>query len=201
MRQGIYKIHFPDTGYFYIGSSSKSLKTRWGTHLYHMKRGTHYNSIMQRCYEKYGEPIFEIIEEVKRWNCPVFKELLLSREQYYIDSLSPTINLAPRAGSGLGSKRTEEALVNMRGRVPSVETRTKISQSLRNQRPYSEERRRKMSASKKGKPATNRKLSRREIAQIKGLNMECITISQLSRAYKLSRKGIRLILKNKQYIV
>lgn len=112
-KSGIYKITFNGTDKFYIGSSY-NIGKRKSAHerdLFHRRHG---NIIMQRCYDKYGEPIFEILEEVDRWDCPVFKVLLLSLEQEYIDRLKPDINIYQIAGSA-------------KNNTPSEETRKKLS--------------------------------------------------------------------------
>jgi hypothetical protein len=49
------------------------------------------------------------------------KELLLSREQYYLDNLKPQYNIVETAGSTLGYKHTEESLEKMINFVLSEE--------------------------------------------------------------------------------
>lgn len=101
MKSGIYRIDCTANGRFYIGSA-KSIKARWKAHINALKRGDHGNSHLLRIARKHGlESLqFSIIEE-----CPC--ECLLSREQFYLDTLKPTINLSPTAGSITGSRRTE----------------------------------------------------------------------------------------------
>lgn len=49
------------------------------------------------------------------------KEVLLEREQYYLDNLRPEYNIVKTAGSTLGYKHTEESLEKMRNFVLSEE--------------------------------------------------------------------------------
>lgn len=90
---------------------------------------------------KYGYSNFKL--EILEY-CDV--NILLLREQYYIDLLKPEYNILSKAGSTLGYKHTtetlkkfktrkfsKETLVNItkaaKGRVLSEETRTKISKA------------------------------------------------------------------------
>lgn len=59
--------------------------------------------------KKYGHSNFSlhILEYVERDN----KDLLLKREQHYLDSLSPTDNILEKAGSSLGYQHTEDTKI------------------------------------------------------------------------------------------
>ncbi len=101
---GIYKIQSrikPER--IYIGSAV-DMKNRWNLHLYKLKKGVHHSIILQNHYNKYGENDlqFSILELV------MFKEDLIRREQYYIDKIKPEFNICKKAGSSLGTQRTEE---------------------------------------------------------------------------------------------
>jgi len=92
-------------------------------------------------YNKYGE-VFEayIIEE-----CSI--EILLEREQYYIDTYKPYYNISPSVNSTTGYKHTEESKEKMSiskkelyingfkvwnvGISPTQEVKEKISNSLK----------------------------------------------------------------------
>lgn len=56
-------------------------------------------------------------------------DILLKREQYYIDLLKPEYNLLTTAGSSLGFKHTEEALAKFKAREFSAETRFNLSKA------------------------------------------------------------------------
>jgi group I intron endonuclease len=114
----------------YIGSSI-DINTRWTMHRSHLKTQRHRNSKLQRHANKYGvEDLFFIILEQFPF---MSKEHLLSREQYYIDSISPWFNLSPTASSVLGIKRTDEAKkkysISQKNKVVSAETRRKQSEA------------------------------------------------------------------------
>jgi group I intron endonuclease len=104
----IYKITNIITQDFYIGSAI-NFANRKIAHLNSLKYNKHYNKFIQNSWNKYGKNafIFEIIESVKT------KEDLIPREQFWIDTLSPTFNLCKIAGSPLGIKHTEIAKHNM----------------------------------------------------------------------------------------
>lgn len=126
----IYKITNLETNKIYIGSAI-SFKKRCTRHLRDLKNKKHHSIFLQRAWDKYGEHnfIFQIIEEVKS------KELLLEREQYYIDNLKPAYNISPTAGSSLGIKRSEEFKNKLRnanlGKIESDITRLRKSISTK----------------------------------------------------------------------
>lgn len=104
----IYKIRNLVNGKFYIGSSVKVL-SRWYLHKYRLKKGDHDNLYLQGSFNKYGSEnfIFEIVEYVHDINS------LISREQYFIDTLVPEYNLCKHAGNVLGRKHSEDTKQKM----------------------------------------------------------------------------------------
>ena len=83
MNSGIYKITCLYNNKIYIGSS-KNIPKRWKRHISNLKNNTHVNIHLQRSFNKYGINFFslDIIE-----NCSI--ELLLEKEQYYLDNIKP----------------------------------------------------------------------------------------------------------------
>lgn len=86
----------------YIGSAV-NIQQRWKNHLKLLKGGCHHSIKLQNHFNKYGEQDlwFTVLEDC-------FKDLLIRREQYYIDILNPWFNIYKTAGSPLGTKRSEE---------------------------------------------------------------------------------------------
>ena len=105
---GIYKISFNGSSKFYIGSAV-NLNKRRINHLSDLRKERHPNTIMQRMFNKYGEMnfIFEVIENVSS------EHDLINREQFYINTLMPTINILKIANSSLGLKHTEKTMLLM----------------------------------------------------------------------------------------
>lgn len=104
----IYQIRHIASGKVYVGSASNPRK-RQGDHLRDLQNGKHHSRYLQRAYDKYGEDafVFEVIEPV------LFVELLIEREQHWIDTLHSAdrkhgYNVSPTAGSPLGVKCTDE---------------------------------------------------------------------------------------------
>lgn len=102
MRSGIYKITNEVTGKFYIGSS-EDVDNRWEVgHKQALNRNQHCNPRLQHSWNFYGGDKFsltllEVVEPKK--------ELLLEREQYYLDTFKPYIrgigyNICPSAEGG-----------------------------------------------------------------------------------------------------
>jgi group I intron endonuclease len=153
MKSGIYQITCLSNGKIYIGSSV-SIEKRWNEHRSDLRRNKHHSQYLQRTWNKYGEEsfAFEFIEEVEA-------ELLLEREQHYLDTLRPWerdigFNSCRIAGNTLGFKHSEESKRKMsksrKGRKHTEETKRKMSEAHKG-RAFSEETRRKMSDSAKGK--------------------------------------------------
>lgn len=105
-KKGIYKIVNVINGKIYIGSASSKggLIKRWNEHKSSLKRNKHSNKHLQSAWNKYGEGsfIFEIIEIVEN------VEIILEREQFYLDTLLPEYNICKIAGNTLGVKLSEE---------------------------------------------------------------------------------------------
>lgn len=85
-------------------------------HRKNLRGNRHENSLLQNAFNKYGESAFQfsVIELVD-------KPLLIEREQFWIDTYRAAnrehgYNLAPIAGSALGTTKSEEARAKMRGR-------------------------------------------------------------------------------------
>jgi group I intron endonuclease len=109
---GIYCITNTSNKKQYIGSS-KNIYHRLKRHQSELRRGIHANPHLQNSYNKHGKNCFEvsILEEV-----PV--ELLVQKEQEYINNLEPAYNI------------TLEVIRN----TPSQESRRKISATLKQQK-------------------------------------------------------------------
>jgi group I intron endonuclease len=111
---GIYMIKCIVNGKFYIGSA-KSLYCRSHCHFSMLRKGNHYNLYLQRTFNKTGGFVWGVIEF-----CEI--EMLIEREQYYIDLLKPQLNLCPTAQNTLGYKMPKEVVDRLseirRGKFP-----------------------------------------------------------------------------------
>jgi group I intron endonuclease len=105
---GIYKIENFNNKNIYVGSA-KNFDSRWRYHKRDLRRNCHCNKKLQHSWNKYGEELFifvklEIVDDIK---------MLIEREQYWMDTLKPEYNLAPKAGSNLGIKMSDETRAKM----------------------------------------------------------------------------------------
>jgi group I intron endonuclease len=150
---GIYKISsLKSLDKFYIGSSV-NIKNRWNLHKCRLEKNVHHSPILQAYANKYGIDSlkFEIIELCNREN-------ILIREQYYIDTLNPYLNVCRIAGNHLGRKCSEKSIERMRIAKSNIseETRKRISISAKARgwpnriRVMSEEQKKKISISHMG---------------------------------------------------
>lgn len=122
MESGIYKISFIGSEKFYIGSAKK-LNARKAAHLTKMKSGVHFNKIMQNCFNKYGLFLFEVLER-----CEVDK--LIEREQFYFDTLNPTINILKKAANSLGYKHTPETIELLKVKNKEIANRKSVKEKV-----------------------------------------------------------------------
>lgn len=126
----VYKITNIVNNKFYIGSTV-DFSIRQAQHLNHLRKGDHQDKL-QNAYNKYGEDkfIFDILETIQD------KTQLLTREQFYLDSLQPWYNICKTAGNKLGVKDSNETKEKKRqkalGRTPSNITKKKMSISASN---------------------------------------------------------------------
>lgn len=104
---GIYCIKNTIDNNIYIGSSI-DINKRKKQHFSALKNNKHHSRYLQRSFNKYKENnfSFSILEECESEN-------LLIREQHFIDILNPRYNICKIAGNSLGTKRTQEAKLNI----------------------------------------------------------------------------------------
>lgn len=102
-KSGIYMLTNIITGNIYIGQSTNlySRLSRYYSKSYLKNKGTF---IISKALVKYGYTNFSlsILEYCD-------KDLLFTREQYYLDQLSPVYNILKLAGSSLSYKHTKES--------------------------------------------------------------------------------------------
>jgi len=180
----IYKISNLLNGNFYIGST-KNLKKRYYTHVHDIRSNKNTCVKLIRAVNKYGEENFkfEILE-----TCD--KDLLLIREQYYLDILNPEYNISKIAGSNLGIKRT-------------LETRLKKSISQKenwNQVNYREKHLKELSKNwKKGSSHKMAKITEADVINIKLKLKEGFKAKAISKILSLSYYSIMDIKRGKTW--
>ncbi len=165
---GIYGIRRVGTDDLYVGSSN-NIPMRLKRHWQQLRNGNHHSPYLQRVYNKYGKDALEVF---------VFEyctlDVLIEREQFYLDTLKPIFNTNTIAGRTVrvGFKHSDETKAKMkatnaakkaagikRERQPmSNETKEKIRLAQVGKprayanKPRSEETKRKISEAQKGKP-------------------------------------------------
>jgi len=118
---GVDQIKNTLNGYSYVGSAA-NLRKRCLQHVWELNKQKHSNPYLQKVWNKYGTSVFEfyVLEELTD------RDLLLTREQFFLDILIPEYNVCPTAGSS-------------KGRVPTTEHREKLRQANKG-KPHSAER-------------------------------------------------------------
>lgn len=176
---GIYKITNAVDGKFYIGSA-KYIKERFSNHRNDLLKNKHKNSRLQNAYNKYGVESF-VYDVVEVCNLDV----LIEREQYYIDLLQPFYNILKTAGSSIGLLHTAEtkAIIGKinKGRVPpnkgqarSNETKNLLKKAWVNRRvthPITEDQRKvrsdNMKSIRKSNPPWNKGISYKKKSSVR----------------------------------
>lgn len=142
---GIYKLHWIESGYFYIGQSI-DIQNRFNRHKHLMINNKNKSGFIQSVYNKYGMPSFEIIEEC-------LYDDLNSREQHYLDlhfADDKCCNLNKNAVSSKGYKYPKETIERIKilragsqkkgkenqnyGRKASLESRKKMSEAQKGEK-------------------------------------------------------------------
>ena len=131
LTSGIYQIvRISDRCVLYVGSG-QNVKHRWIDHQRALRLGKHYNTYLQRIWNKYGESDFEfgLLEE-----CEI--PVLIEREQAWHDALRPRCNLGAfvdnpmrgRKWSDAARRKMSLARKGKKRKTPvSDETRLKLS--------------------------------------------------------------------------
>jgi group I intron endonuclease len=134
-KSGIYRLNNLITGMSYIGSAI-NLARRMSTYFSlgslnkELLKGNSkiYNGLLKYGYKNFSLDILEYCE----------RDVLIKREQYYIDKLKPEYNILKIAGNRLGFKHSEATKDKMRGinnhffgKTHTSETRKMIGLSLR----------------------------------------------------------------------
>lgn len=165
---GVYMIRDTVSGRRYIGSAV-SIKKRWKEHRRGLEQGHHHSKFMLRCWRVRPESFeFHVILYCSREN-------LLMYEQLLIDGYKPEFNSAPKAGSQLGFRMSDESKAklseaakrtkNFTGRKHSEDSKRKISESRKGKggdKGWTQERRDRISAALKGReisPDMRRRIS------------------------------------------
>lgn len=153
--KGIYCIENNVNGKKYIGQST-NIENRWKLHRYHLERGTHENSHLQRAWDKYGGSAFRffVVEELE--------EGLSDSEMRWIALFNTHgnggYNLTDGGEGKCGARLTDEqrkhlSTINMGKRNPNyglkrtAEQRKRLSDALKGKKkkPLTEEHRKKIS--------------------------------------------------------
>ena len=171
MKTGIYKITNIINGKNYIGSSL-DIDLRWRDHKKLLKSNKHHSNKLQNSYNKHGIDSFEysILEYCN-------KDLLLIREQYWLDIIKPFYNILKFAGRTIGRVVPEETKEKLRiantGKTMSDEAKKKMSESHKGIIP-SDETRKKMSSWQKGKIVSEETKAKLRGPMKKGCNEETL---------------------------
>jgi len=117
-KTGIYMWYNKKSGKSYVGSSI-DLSKRFSSYYslpYLVRRNNSYiyNALFKDGYSLFSLTILEYID-ISNLPKDQIKNLILEREQYYLNSLMPMYNILAKAGNSLGYKHSEESLLKMSG--------------------------------------------------------------------------------------
>ena len=144
MISGIYSIGRIGTDDLYIGSSN-DIPKRLKRHFSQLRNNKHHSKYLQRVYNKYGEESLEI--KIIEY-CNV--DILIEREQYYLDTLQPIFNTNTIAGRTVIYGRTMSDEVKQK--IKATNAAKKAAGIKRQRQPMNEETKKKISEAQRGKP-------------------------------------------------
>lgn len=116
-KTGIYLWTHNESGNTYVGSAidlSKRLSVYYSMPTLINKKNYIYKALLFHGYSSFTLMILEYIN-ISNLDKNKIKDLILEREQYYIDTLNPEYNILKVAGNSLGYKHLEESLIKMSG--------------------------------------------------------------------------------------
>ena len=122
---GIYKITTLHNNEFYIGSAV-CYNRRISLHITNLKNNKHHSIYLQNIFNKYGRDNlkFELIDSCN-------EEELITKEQYYIDTLKPKYNSLPTAYSNLGFKHPNSFFDKMNKKILKIDLKGNVLDSYK----------------------------------------------------------------------
>jgi group I intron endonuclease len=128
---GIYKIQRIGADECYVGSSHWIAK-RWATHRRELARGAHHAPRLLNAWAKHGAEAFEfVVLEACCGDGQDLKDVLVAREQAWMDRVRPCYNTVPAAGSTLGFKMPRELVERHRQQLLGRSATPEEAQRLR----------------------------------------------------------------------
>lgn len=105
---GVYCITNTMTGKRYIGSAARGFARRWREHRSSLNRGCHKSPHLQSAWNKYGPDafVFDVLLVCAPADCVMYEQRCIDR--FRVADKKHGYNMAPKAGSNLGQKRTAE---------------------------------------------------------------------------------------------
>lgn len=131
--RGIYLLRFEGVDGFYIGSAMH-MKQRWNKHMRLLRKRQHANPMLQAAWDKAGEGAAQVfvLEDVGE------AAMLAEREQHYIDTMNPPMNILLKAKSWLGMHHSQESREKIgrahRGKKMPRESVERMREKLRGNR-------------------------------------------------------------------
>lgn len=201
---GIYQIVCKKNGRVYIGSAV-NLDKRWRQHFQQLQEGRHPNCHLQRAWSKYGREsfFFRVVEHVSDSRC------LISREQFFIDALSPEFNICRVAGSRAGTKASPELRAKLsaahlgkpsprKGVRMDEATKKKISDAKRGVKlgPHSEERKKKAAESMR---AARGAITVQEVLKIRQMHASGLKCTEIAATLQRGYYAVHDVIRGRSY--
>lgn len=201
-QNGVYRIRNLINSKIYIGSAAcqDGFRGRWYRHRRRLSTKSHANPKLQNAWNKHGADafVFEVLLYCSPQDCLIY-------EQTALDYYKPEYNICLVADSTLGRKHTTEAKCKMSewqkgergywyGKRLSEETRRKISHSNKG-KVFSQEHREKIGRSSsirnRGANHPHAKLDDNKILQIRKQLGDGVKMSELADRYNVSISTIK----------
>lgn len=196
-KSGIYCIENLINGKKYIGQSV-DLKRREYRHFSELRGSYHYNSHLQRAFNKYGKKSFKFKILIY---CESFE--LTIYEQYFVDSYVPEIlynNRLECIVNNLGishSKETKDKIAkSLEGHFVSKKTREKLSKANTGRKYHSEKTKKMLSKINTGENHPQSKLTENQVFEILDLyHNKKYTQLEISKLFPVTRRTVGHIIR------
>ena len=187
---GIYKIVNLINGHVYVGQTKEKFQRRYWLHRWKLRNGTHDNSYLQRAWNKYGEDNFSfIVIEV----LPIDK--IDEREKYWIGYYRENGGCYSIQDGGQPENFNQYIRPEVRKVVGEKNRQRLLGSKL------SDETKRKMSESRKGKHPIRRNdvLTAEQAKIIKEMLVAGFSSGEITKTTGLPYRGINSIISNNNY--
>lgn len=207
---GIYQIRNLINGRVYIGQTRQRFEKRYLHHYWKLRKGTHDNPWLQKSFNKYGEDqfVFEVVEIIEDGDFINEREYLLIKSAQQSHTCYNIIDGGGGRGGIPMSEETKRRLGELNrvlntGKKASEETKRKMSNSRRGKHRKPEDIRKAVETRHNNILSGNQngttKLTTDQVKEIKIMLMKGFPYDVISAKFNISKSNINAIRSNRSW--